>query len=217
VVVDAIIFDVDGTLALFPIDWDFVVAAIRKEFCTANSFLGFVNKCFGTDSFWRIHKILTEIELKSIEKLIVFDSSPKIVSSLCKFHSIGFVTMQSRDACFQALKKLGVDWCTKAVVTREDARNRFEQIAKAVKILGVKPQKALFIGDKILDVFAAYVNGLKAILVARNVKSFKISDTDDIEEDLEVLEIPIAHSLSEAVEVASRLGWVVKPGFDKGF
>lgn len=214
--VEAIIFDIDGTLALLPINWSMVMDAVRREFCYANSFLGFVNRCYGTESFWRIHSFVEELELKAIENLVVLDDSPKILSMLCRRYLIGFVTMQSRAAGLQVLRRLGVDICTKTLVSREDARNRIEQIAFAVKAIGVSPSKTLFIGDKILDAFAAYINGLRAIVILRNSRGLRISDTDYLDEDLEVLGIPIAKSLLEAIEIASQLGWVTIAGFNKG-
>ncbi|MEM0026488.1 MAG: HAD hydrolase-like protein [Ignisphaera sp.] len=214
--VEAIVFDVDGTLALLPVDWGVVMNAIRRESCHANSFLGFVNKCHGTESFWRIHNFVSELELRAVENLIVLDNSPSIVSELCKSYVLGFVTMQGRVAGMQVLRRLGISDCAKTFVSREDARNRIEQIAVAVKALSVSPSRALFIGDKVLDALAAYLNGLKAIVILRNARDFRISDTDYLDEDLEVLGIPIAKSLLDAIEIASTLGWVSIASVNKG-
>lgn len=214
--VEAIIFDVDGTLALLPVNWGAVIDAIREEPCSANSFLGFVNRCHGTESFWRIHNLVSELELRAVENIVVLDNSPTIVSELCRLYTIGFVTMQGKVAGVEVLKRLGISDCAKVLVSREDARNRIEQIAIAVKKLGVSPSRTLFIGDKILDALAAYLNGLKAVVILRNARGFRISDTDYLDEDLEVLGIPIAKSLLDAIEIASRLGWVRIAGVDKG-
>jgi len=206
--VKSIIFDVDGTLVLLPIDWDRVSKLIAVESCSANSFLGFVYKCHGTESFWRVHKVLEGLELEAVKKLIVLDNSPDFVKRLCRRYLIGFVTMQSRDAAEAILSRLGLIDCMKVLVSRESARNRVEQVAKAIKMLSAEPDKVLFIGDKVLDGFAAYVNGIRAVVVLRGNTCNRVSDTDYIIEDLEALGIPVAKSLAEAIEISAKMNWI---------
>jgi phosphoglycolate phosphatase-like HAD superfamily hydrolase len=209
--VSTVLFDIDGTLALLPIDWGGILRLVQVESCSANSFLGFVYKCHGTESFLRVHRVLRELELRAVSSLAILDDSPNLVKKLCKRYSLGFVTMQCREAADALLNKLGLSSCAKVVLARESARNRVEQVAKAMKTLGVEPSEVLFIGDKVLDGFAAYVNGAKAVVVLRGGTCDRVSDTDYITEDLEALGIPVVKSLGEALELSAKLGWIEPP------
>jgi len=140
--------------------------------------------------------------------MVILDDSPVYVKELCSKYKIGFVTMQSKNAAKRILQLLELDKCSHVVLTREDARTRIEQISKIIGILGVNPNEVLFFGDKIIDAIAAVINGVKAIIILRGNVNLKISDTDDLEEDLEVLGIPIARDLRMAIEYAKSLKYI---------
>ena len=91
--VKAVILDVDGTLVLLPINWNHVMRIIAEEECSAQSFLGFVAKCFGTESFWRVHEFVKSLELEAVEKMVVLDNSPEVVKRLCRSYRVALVTM----------------------------------------------------------------------------------------------------------------------------
>ena len=206
--VEAVILDVDGTLVLLPINWDHVMRIIAEEKCSAQTFLGFVAKCFGTESFWRVHEFVKRLELEAVEKMVVLDNSPEVMKRLCRSYRVALVTMQSMEAAKAVVSKLGLDNCVEVVISREYARNRVEQVAKAIKLLGVEPSKTLFIGDKVLDGFAAYANGVRGVVIMRGNICTKVSDTDLIDEDLDALGVVVVRSLWEAIEVAERFGLI---------
>ncbi|MEM1645028.1 MAG: NIF family HAD-type phosphatase [Ignisphaera sp.] len=207
--VTKIIFDIDGTLVLLPIDWSRVIARIRdEENVSTSTFLGFIAKYHGTEVFWRIHRFLEDLEIDAANKLIVLDNSDEILKKLCKRIDIGFITMQSRSAAKKILSNLGIDKCENnlgILSTREDAATRVEQLAKALKVLNVGPKEVLFIGDKVLDAIASIINGVNVVVILRNLVSKRITDTDYIDEDLEVLGVQIAHNLVEAIQIAKRI------------
>jgi len=207
--ITSILFDIDGTLVQLPINWNDVVTTIRSSLKDGRiSFLGFVAKYHGTDLFWQIHKQLEELELEAVKDMRILDNASKYLSRVCKRYSVGFITMQSRTVAEKILSILGVDRCPNSLgvlSTREDSRSRIEQIARAVKAVGVEPKHVLFIGDKVLDAVAAVLNGVNAIVVLRNPRSMRISDTDYIDEDLEVLGVAVALSLPEALAKAREL------------
>jgi len=204
-----VIFDIDGTLVLLPIDWSMVIARIRsEENVSALTFLGFIAKYHGSEVFWRIHRFLESLEINAVDRLVILDNSSEILRKLCGRIDLGFITMQSRSAAKKVLSKLEIDKCENnlgVLSSREDAATRVEQIAKVLKVLNANPKEVLFIGDKVLDAVASTINGINAIVILRNLKSTRITDTDYIDEDLEVLGIPIAHNLGEAIRIAKEI------------
>lgn len=207
--ISVILFDIDGTLVLLPIDWRNIITKINSlSGVSTKTFLGFVSKYYGTKEFWYIHKYLEHIEYNAVDSMIVLDEADRILRSLCKYIAIGFVTMQSRTAAEKIVHKMSLNNCSKflgVLATREDARNRVEQITKIIKTNGFDPSELLFIGDKILDGIAAFVNKVNAIIVLRNPRVLQISDTDYVDEDLEAINIPIARNLIEAIKIAKNL------------
>lgn len=204
-----IIFDIDGTLVLLPIDWSRVIARIRSEENIGSlTFLGFIAKYHGSEVFWRIHRFLESLEVDAADRPVILDNSGEVLKKLCRRIDLGFITMQSRSAAKKVLSKLGIDKCENnlgVLSTREDAATRVEQIAKVLKVLNVSPKEVLFVGDKVLDAVASIVNGVNAIVIFRNLMSTRITDTDYIDEDLEVLGVPIAHNLGEAIQIAKEI------------
>jgi phosphoglycolate phosphatase-like HAD superfamily hydrolase len=202
-----LLFDIDGTIVLLPIDWPNVISRTRTEGVNTTTFLGFVARYYGTDVFWRIHRYLELLELEAVDNLVVLDNAEHILKRICQRIDVGFITMQSRAAAEKILSKLGIDKCNNnlgILSTREDSSTRIEQVSKAVKTMNVLPSEVLFIGDKLLDAIAAIINGVKSIIVLRNLVSNRISDTDYIDEDLEVVGVRIAKNLWEALKIAEN-------------
>uniref|UniRef100_A0A7C5TGM8 HAD family hydrolase n=1 Tax=Ignisphaera aggregans TaxID=334771 RepID=A0A7C5TGM8_9CREN len=203
--IETIIFDIDGTLVLLPINWDRITSEIRRvSNGNAKSFLGFLAKYHNSEQFWYIHRILEEEEIRAVNNMMILDDLSNI-KSFCNVKKIGFVTMQSRRAAEEIVRRLELDKCLDILVTREYAATRAMQLSIAINKLGVEPRNTLFIGDKIADAIASILNNINAIIVMRNPISMRISDTDYLDEDLEVFGIPIARSLREAIEIAKKL------------
>lgn len=204
--IEAVIFDVDGTLVILPIDWNRIVSEVRRiSNGSAKTFLGFIARYHGTEKFWYIHKLLEEEELRAIEDMKILDNAPSYVTNLCNVKKVGFVTMQSRKAAEEILRRLGLAKCVDVLVTREDAPTRAIQLSIALNRLDVEPSTTLFIGDKIGDAIAAIVNSTNAIIIMRGPVNMRVSDTDYLDEDLEVFGIPIVKSFDEAIELARKL------------
>ncbi|MEM1541595.1 MAG: HAD hydrolase-like protein [Ignisphaera sp.] len=207
--IGTIIFDIDGTIVLLPIDWDNILIKIKSLSLTSTkTFLGFVSKYYGSNEFIYIHKYLEDIENSAVDSMLILDNADKLLKRVCRYIPIGFVTMQSRSAAEKIVYKMGLCNCDKflgVLASREDASNRIEQLAKAIKSIDINPDEVLFIGDKVLDGIAAIVNKVKSIVILRNPRTFRISDTDYIDEDLETIGIPIATDLAEALAIAKDI------------
>lgn len=207
--ISAVIFDIDGTIVLLPIDWNSVSSKIRSlQTISTKTFLGFVSKYYGSDEFWYIHKYLELIENSATDSMIILDNADKLLKNICRYVSIGFITMQSRSTAEKIIHKMGLDTCSGCLgvlASREDAPNRIEQLAKALNSIDAYPEEVLFIGDKVLDGIAAIANKVKSVVILRNPRTFQISDTDHIDEDLEAIGIPVVANLVEALVVARSM------------
>lgn len=204
--VKAVILDIDGTLVMLPINWSMVVSEINRiSRGTIKSFLGFIARYYNTEEFWYIHGLVEEEELRALEGMKILDNASNHIEKLCNAVKIGFVTMQSRRAAVKIIDKLGLTRCTDTLITREDAPTRVAQLSITLNRLGVERRNVVFIGDKVGDAIAAIVSGISAVIVMRNPVCMKISETDYLDEDLEVFGITIVESFNEAVEFIRKL------------
>ncbi len=201
-----LVFDLDGTLVSLPIDWRPVEEAIQRiSGGVTRFFLGFLANFYGSKEFWEIHQMVEELEMKAIDRLMILDNAIEIVKRASTHFTVAIATMQSRRACISVLEKLGLTSIVRAIITREDAGTRIDQLRKLLTRLGTAPEEAIFVGDKVLDAIAALMIGIKPILVLRDVKNPWFTPNDNILEDLEALRIPIARNLEEALSIALEL------------
>ncbi len=201
---DLLILDLDGTLLRFPLNWAEVEKRIESIIGCKAKFLEFISKYYATPAFWEVNSYLEELESSVCREAWIYDDTLEFLSkakSLTK--RLAIVTMQGVKACMCALELLGLN--DALCIPRESAHNRIEQIAMTLKLSKADRDKTVFIGDKILDGVAAFINGIKGIVVLRDLKSSRITETDDIVEDLKCLGIEIVHDLKQAMEALARI------------
>ncbi len=191
-----LVFDLDGTLVRLPVDWSRVIQQLSEVLGKrANSVLGILNQYYNTPLYNRINEVIEAHELKSINKLEILDNSVFLLRKLSNRYRISIITMQSKRVAREVIYRMGVSDIVNTILAREDARNRIEQLSYLLKILDVPNQKVLFIGDKVLDAIAAYVNKVRSVIVLRGRVNRLFTETDDVLEDLEVLNPIIINNL----------------------
>ncbi len=201
-----IILDLDGTLVRLPIPWSRFYEKLKKLLGNEMKFLEFVSKYFGTPRFWDMHRYLENLELEAVEEMHIYDDTREFIDFVKEnFEKIAVVTMQSSSACLKILEKLDLLNHVSLFISRECAPTRIDQIRLALHLMRVDPSKCVFIGDKVLDGVAAYVNGVAGFVVVRGSRVLRISDTDDVEEDLRCLGIRIVGSLREVIEALRKV------------
>jgi len=192
-----VIFDIDGTLLKLPIRWSEALAHVAKLYRTKKKFLGLLAEIEGKEIFDRINRILERYELEASENPVLYEDVQRTVEGLSKNFVLAYVTMQSRIAARRVLERAGLAKYAKCLVTREDAAVRLKQILLVTKRLGFRAEETVFVGDKLNDVCSALVAKIQPILVVRGEFHSRISDTDDLEEDLEALGVPVVSTLDE--------------------
>ena len=185
----AAIFDLDGTLVTFDLD----IREWRRVLLDLLGWRGFDTK--GLDLNTPTQEILDfakdraaqepgrydelrreafmtldSLELRGVASATLF---PGTVEALWDLKSRGVrlcvLTNSGRAAANQSLTKWSLAGFFEFVLTRDDTETmkpRPEGLMKAVKMLGLSPQEAYYIGDSRYDIMAAKQAGVKAVSVA---------------------------------------------------
>ncbi|MBI3840821.1 MAG: HAD family hydrolase [Thaumarchaeota archaeon] len=168
----AYVFDLDGTLFRIPVDWEAVRGSLRKIFATDSQFIPLfesLREHLGNDPARRAEAFaaVDSLELKAVEACEPLPGALDLVSGLRSRAKLGLVTMQGRKAYDRIAMEHGLASAFAVSVTREDSLDRAEQLLSALGRLGVDRGEALFIGDRLNDVFSAQKAGVKVALVGR--------------------------------------------------
>ncbi len=165
------VFDLDGTLAHLPIDWDELRARVREFMGTDHPLkpLGpSIPIAAGGDKELeeRAFKIVEEAELEAAREA---NPDPELRTALEQLKSAGaklaLVTLQARRPALTALEGLGVKDLFDEIITREDSLSREEQLRMALQKLGVEPREAAMVGDLPWDAEAGRRLGCVTVIV----------------------------------------------------
>ena len=151
--IEAVVFDLDGTLVRLPIDYD----RLFEEF---SRIMRISNVRPIVDTVSRVNEKTRELVFAAWEKaeLAVFNeiSANEEGMKLYRAHADkrkALVTLQGTAVVEAILRQFGLSF--DVVVTREDALFRVDQLAKAVGKLNVPISNVLFVGNTDGDAAAA--------------------------------------------------------------
>lgn len=186
----AFVFDLDGTLATIPVDWEAVrerlksVTGKKEELRPIFPTIGEVisrNPELGAPIFAAIE----EFELKAVQRSRLYDGAYSLLFTLKDRAVISLVTMQGRRSAMKVLEMFDLEDFFSHSFTREDSLDRAEQLEMALTSMRVDKPSSVFVGDRLNDLNAAKKVGVPFVLVRTH--------GDDPEED----DIPVYHSLAE--------------------
>ena len=164
--VQGIIFDLDGTLVHFSIDWGKVVRHIEilldVEF---TSLLELLPMIWGTEKYETVSRTIEEYELASLSQLKFLDDSPELLRDLSSKYKLGVVTFQGKNVTRMIIEKLGIQGIP--IATRDDDPTRVGQISLILSNTQLQANEVLIIGDRLNDVYSALEIGCNAVLVDR--------------------------------------------------
>jgi HAD superfamily hydrolase (TIGR01509 family) len=187
--IEAVIFDLDGTLASFNLDYKTLRAEVKdylqKRGVPASVLsqresifemlnkaeIYFKNASKSDEVFIEVQKealaIAEKFEFEAASCTSLLPGALETLKSLKRMNiKIGLCTINSQKAASFILKRFQIADFFNAVVTRDMVRNvkpNPEHFETALKILGVRPQSALVVGDSNMDMQSA--KELKAIAV----------------------------------------------------
>ncbi|MFQ6134313.1 MAG: HAD family hydrolase [Nitrososphaerales archaeon] len=172
----AVLFDLDGTLTKFNLDYRSARVKITEELnklnlgefkpeegLTLNAMLNRVQGKIPDEEFTRllgrIHSIMEEYELESAERTELLPHARETLQTL-KDNGLktAVVTNNGRAAANVAINRFNLSPLIDILVTREDAsrwKPEGATVKEALKKLKVRPKEAVFVGDSTIDVLAA--------------------------------------------------------------
>lgn len=165
--IEAIIFDLDGTIFELPVDWE--VLRPKIEIIAGRSFTSFGTLYSSALPKQKnsLRQLLDEAEMEAIKRGKVISGVPEILGKLAAIFKIAVVTRNSRYVSKIALKKLGIE--DAILVSRDDVEHMKpdpEGINKALTTLNLSKKQAIFVGDSYHDVEAARAAGVKVAIVS---------------------------------------------------
>jgi len=163
--IDAIIFDLDGTLIHLPIDYE----KLFQEF----------SKIMNPTNVRPLTKTISELDKNTKKKVFdIWDKTELKVSTKMTVNTEGIaqykkfskkpkalVTMQGKALVQIVVKHLGLSF--NFVITRETCLDRVEQLMIAAKKLGALTRNILFIGNTDEDLLAAKTVGCQFLRVGK--------------------------------------------------
>lgn len=193
------LFDMDGTLVKFKLDFEHLKRVTRKiledngisleikgsliealkelrsEFAIENDYKDFVK---------RIEDIIVQHELEASEKAEVFPDSIDLLNLLkSKGKSIGIITRNSKAASMKTLEISGLMKYMDVIVTREDVtkvKPDPEHVEVAIKYLEKKAGDTVVIGDHKYDILSGKRAGCYTIGILSGVSSEELLKEADL-------------------------------------
>ncbi|MEM3437098.1 MAG: HAD family hydrolase [Nitrososphaerales archaeon] len=192
--IKAVIFDLDGTLVKFTLDFvkarKEAIAEIKRkgikidnlsEKLSIYSMLKMIKEHTDAKTFSDLEKslweILEKIELKAANKT---ETQPNVIQTLTEIKKLGLklaiVTNNGSKATSIVTKKFGLNNFFDVIITREDSSELKPDgggIKRAMEILGINAKEAIYVGDGIIDILAAKEANVVSIAVPTGISSIK--------------------------------------------
>jgi HAD superfamily hydrolase (TIGR01549 family) len=161
--IEAVIFDLDGTLIHLPIDYEKLFQEIGKitKMSNVRPLTKVVAK-LDEETKRKVFDIWNKIEMEALANMKLNSEG---IASYKKFleKRKALATMQGKPLVQIVLKRLGLSF--NLVITREDSLSRVEQLKIAAEKLGIQTQNILFIGNTNEDILAAKTVGCQFMRV----------------------------------------------------
>ncbi len=188
------IFDLDGTIVKLPIKWAEVKKKIKKTLKTDFSLTPLIPSIeeYVTDSELRrrIYKVIDDEEMKAVEKLKFDGEIIKLFKKLKKLgYKLALVTLQGRKPAIEALSKLNVSEFFNLVISRDEKKEREEQIKTTLEAMKVPSSQVIVVADKPRDIAIAKKLGCVSIAITDKANMDGDLKLASVKEILRMLEV----------------------------
>lgn len=162
--IQAVVFDLDGTLLDLPIDYPKMFSEFKAIMGIAEvqPILKTVAEIKDPQTLRRVFEAWEKFELAIIDKITVHEEGMKLYREYAGLPK-ALVTMQGKETIHKILNKFQLSF--DLVFTREDSFSRPEQLKAAIAKLGFSAQDVLFIGNMDNDEAAAKQVGCQFIKI----------------------------------------------------
>ncbi len=166
----AFIFDLDGTLANIPVDWQLVRLELRATLKTEEPFsplFGSLLKLLNERPEARgiVFSLIDRHETAALPNSSLIEGVEETLSKLSEGAVLSLVTMQGRRACEGILTMFSLSRFFRHFITREDSLERSKQLRMAMARLNAKRDEVLFVGDRLHDVRSAREVGVAVAMI----------------------------------------------------
>ncbi len=193
------LFDMDGTLVKFKLDFDYLKRSTRKILEDNGIYLEIkgslietikeLRPLFDTDEAYNnfvkgIEDTISQHEIETAEKAEVFPHSKELLDTLrLKGKKIGIITRNCKKASLRTLEVSGLIGYMDVIVTREDVINvkpHPEHVEVAINHLGKKPSETVVVGDHRYDIVSGKRAGCFTIGILSGVSSEELLKEADV-------------------------------------
>ena len=186
----AFVFDLDGTLATIPVDWEAVRDRLKTLTGREEDFKPIFPTIAGVVASdprlgREVFALIDEFESAAVPRARLHDGALDLLSWLSDRADLSLVTMQGRSSAEKLLEMFELRRFFSHIFTREDSLDRAEQIEMAISSMGATKSDSVFVGDRLNDLNAAKKAGVPFVLVRTHGG------------DPEVDDVPVYHSLAE--------------------
>ncbi|MBX5327004.1 MAG: HAD family hydrolase [Candidatus Bathyarchaeia archaeon] len=161
--IEAAIFDLDGTLVNLPIDYEGLYAEFKK--ITGKPCVEPVTKTIAELNPTlkkRVFETWTNMEFAALPRMTIVEEGMTLYQQYRNLPR-ALVTMQGKKTVQRILEALTLSF--NVIITREDSLDRITQIKMAMERLRLKPENVIVIGDRETDKTAAETVGCKFKMV----------------------------------------------------
>jgi len=161
--IEAVVFDLDGTLINIPIDYNKLYKKIEK--LTKIQKIEGLTKTLQTiskEERMKAFEIWNNEELRALPKMTTNEKGMTLYNTYSN-KPLALVTLQGKQTTNIILRKLKLRF--QFVITRENSLDRTEQIKMSIKKLKANPRKVLIIGDRESDATAAQEVGCQFLRI----------------------------------------------------
>src|SRR5712692_10289838 len=162
----------DGTLISLPVEWDKVRSDLRKLTKSSLEFDPFfldVQTIVAKDPalFAPMMKTIDDHESRAVPGAKLEPGAREALSALSRRAKLSLVTMQGRAASRSILDRLEIGEFFESSFTREDSMDRVTQLGMALNSVGASKHRAFFVGDRVNDLKAARVVGVRFVMIRK--------------------------------------------------
>jgi phosphoglycolate phosphatase-like HAD superfamily hydrolase len=164
------VFDMDGTLAWIPVDWEKARMKLREMTGSSAEFkpvFSELERVFAKRPELKddVFRALDAFETDALPGARLSQGTPELLEMLAKKAKLALVTLQGRKACSEILRRFDLDRLFLRYFTREDSLDRATQIRMALAAMNVANGDAVFVGDRINDLNASRSVGVRFVMI----------------------------------------------------
>ena len=186
--VDLFVFDLDGTLVRFAIDWREIRAKVARFLDTDEELAPLIPEVERlVDDPELRRSVYTLIDDAEVAATVDFRPDDETLALFRRLQErrlrLALVTLQGRRPALEAVHRIGLGGSFDLIITRDEAKTRADQLALALRGFAVAPERAIVIADRQADMVAAKALGCLTVAIGTSAEvtaDFRASRVNDL-------------------------------------